>query len=209
MNKAIVGTKLGMSQVFTDDGLMIPVTVIQAGPCSVVQIKTQDKDGYQAIQVGYKDTKEKRVNKCLKGHYKKAKVTPKHFLREFRLENSQDYKIGQEIKCDLFAEGDVVDVTGTTRGRGFTGTIQRWNMHRGPMTHGSGYHRGVGAVSACAHPGRVFKNKKMPGQYGNEQVTIQNLSVVKVDGDRNLLLIKGAIPGPKRGLVVVRNAVKG
>lgn len=209
MNKAIVGTKMGMSQIFTEDGVKIPVTVVLAGPCPIVQLKTNDKDGYQAIQVAYKDIKESRLNKCVKGHLKKAKVAPKRYLREFRVDNIDEYKVGQEIRCNVFNEGDIVDVTGTSRGRGFTGTIQRWNMTRGPMAHGSGYHRGVGSLGANSSPSRVFKNKKMPGQYGSERVTVQNLKVVKIDSDRNLLLIKGAIPGPKKGLVIIRTAVKG
>lgn len=209
MNKAIVGTKLGMSQVFTQDGLMVPVTVIQAGPCPVVQKKTEEKDGYSAIQVAFSDIKESRTNNCIKGHYKKAKVLVKRYLREFRITNIDSYQIGQEIKCDVFSEGEMVDVTGTTRGRGYTGTIQRWNMQRGPMGHGSGYHRGVGSMGSNTTPARVLKNKKMPGQYGGERVTIQNLKVVKVDAERNLILVKGAIPGPRKSLVIIQNAIKG
>jgi len=208
MNKAIVGTKLGMSQIFTEDGQMVPVTVIQAGPCPVVQKKTTEKDGYNAIQVAFSEIKESRLNNCIKGQFKKAKVLARRFLREFRVESVAAYEIGQEIKCDVFAAGDKVDVVGTTRGRGFTGTIQRWNMHRGPMGHGSGYHRGVGSMGANTSPARVLKNKHMPGQYGVERVTIQNLTVVKVDVARNLLMVKGAVPGPKKGLVIVKNAVK-
>jgi len=209
MNKAIVGTKLGMSQIFTEDGSFIPVTVIEAGPCPIVQMKTTEKDGYQAIQVAFSDIKESRVNKCIKGHYKKAKVLCKRYLREFKVENTGDYQIGQEIKCDIFKAGDIVDVVGTTRGRGFTGTIQRWNFNRGPMGHGSGYHRGVGSMGSNTSPSRVLKNKKMPGQYGVERVTVQNLKVVKVDSDRNLIMVKGAVPGPKKGLVVIKTAAKG
>ncbi|MGI6702199.1 MAG: 50S ribosomal protein L3 [Christensenellales bacterium] len=209
MNKAIVGTKLGMSQVFNKDGTLVPVTVIQAGPCPVIQVKTADKDGYEAVKVAFSDIKENRVNKCLKGEFKKAKVPAKRYLREFKLENASGYQIGQEIKCDIFSEGDVVDVTGTTRGRGYTGTIQRWNFHRGPMGHGSGYHRGVGSLGSNSTPSKVLKNKKMPGQYGNERVTIQNLKVVKIDSARNLIMVKGAVPGPKKGLVIIKQAVKG
>jgi large subunit ribosomal protein L3 len=208
MNKAIVGTKLGMSQIFTEDGQMIPVTVIQAGPCPVVQKKTAEKDGYEAVQVAFSEIKESRLNNCIKGQFKKAKVLARRFLREFRVDSAAAYEIGQEIKCDVFTAGEIVDVTGTTRGRGYTGTIQRWNMNRGPMQHGSGYHRGVGSMGANTSPARVFKNKHMPGQYGGERVTVLNLTIVKVDAARNLLMVKGAVPGPKKGLVIVKNAVK-
>ncbi|WP_413854809.1 50S ribosomal protein L3 [Candidatus Ruminimicrobium bovinum] len=208
MNKAIIGKKLGMSQIFAPDGKVIPVTVIEAGPCPVVQKKTVDNDGYDALQVAFGEIKEKNVNKPMAAHFKKAGVTPKRVLKELRLTDCSAYEVGQEIKCDVFAEGDFVDVTGTTRGRGFSGTIQRWNTHRGPMAHGSGYHRGVGSLSSNSDPSRVFKNKKMPGQYGNEQVTIQNLLVAKVDAARNLLLVKGAIPGAKGSIVVVKQTVK-
>ncbi len=209
MNKAIVGTKMGMTQVFLENGTVVPVTVVQAGPLAVTQLKTVAKDGYAAVQVAFQDIKEHRANKCKQGHFKKAGVPVKRFLNEFRFENCSAYKIGQEIKCDVFAVGDTIDVTGTTRGRGFTGTIQRWNMHCGPMSHGSHYHRGVGSLGACSSPSRVFKNKHMPGHYGVEKVTIQNLKVVKVDVARDLLFIKGAVPGPKQGFVIIRNAIKG
>lgn len=209
MNKAIIGKKLGMSQIFAPDGKVIPVTVVLAGPCPVVQKKTVEKDGYAALQVAFEDTKESRVNKPVAGQFKKANVAVKRFLRELRLDNTDSYEIGQEIKCDVFAEGDHVDVVGTTKGRGFSGTIQRWNTARGPMAHGSGYHRGVGSLSSNSDPSRVFKNKKMPGQYGSERVTIQNLEIARVDADRNLLLIKGGIPGAKGSLVVVKQSIKG
>ncbi|MBR7111113.1 MAG: 50S ribosomal protein L3 [Clostridia bacterium] len=209
MNKAIIGKKLGMSQIFAPDGKVIPVTVVLAGPCPVVQKKTVEKDGYAALQVAFEDTKESRVNKPVASQFKKANVAVKRFLRELRLENVDSYEIGQEIKCDVFAEGDHVDVVGTTKGRGFSGTIQRWNTARGPMAHGSGYHRGVGSLSSNSDPSRVFKNKKMPGQYGSERVTIQNLEIARVDADRNLLLIKGGIPGAKGSLVVVKQSIKG
>ena len=208
MDKAIIGKKLGMSQIFTENGIVIPVTVVEAGPCKVSQKKTVDTDGYQAVQLAFEDTKEQRLNKPELGHLKKAGVEPKKHLKEFDLDPNK-FELGAEVKCNIFAEGDLVDVTGVTRGRGFTGTIQRWNTHRGPMAHGSGYHRGVGSLSANSTPSRVFKNKGMPGQYGNEQVTIQNLLIAKVDGERNLLLIKGAIPGAKGSLVFVSEAVKG
>lgn len=208
MKKAILGKKFGMSQIFAADGAVIPVTVVEAGPCPIIQIKTKDKDGYSAIQIGFGEKKERRVNNPLKGHFKKSGVTPRRYLREFRIEEGDKFEVSQEIKCDIFAVGDKVDVTGISKGRGFTGTIQRWNTHRGPMAHGSGYHRGVGSLSACSSPSRVFKNKKMPGQYGNEQVTIQNLEIVKVDTARNLLFIKGGIPGARNGLVSVKQTVK-
>ncbi|HOB63623.1 MAG TPA: 50S ribosomal protein L3 [Clostridia bacterium] len=208
MEKAIIGRKLGMSQIFAQDGTFIPVTVIEAGPCSVVQVKTELKDGYNAIKVGFEDVKEVRLNKPLIGQYKQAGVAPKKVQREFRLADCSKYAVGQEIKCDIFAVGDHVDVTGTTRGRGFTGTVQRWNTHKGPMAHGSGAHRIVGSMSANTDPSRVFKNKKMPGQYGHERVTIQNLEVVKVDAARNIIMIAGGIPGPKNSLVVIANTCK-
>ncbi len=208
MDKAIIGKKLGMSQIFTDSGVVIPVTVVEAGPCVVSQKKTKEIDGYEAVQLAFEDTKEQRLSKPELGHLKKAGISPKKHLKEFNLDPSK-YELGAEIKCNIFSNGDYVDVTGMTKGRGFTGTIQRWNTHRGPMAHGSGYHRGVGSLSANSTPSRVFKNKKMPGQYGNEQVTIQNLMIAKVDSERNLLLIKGAIPGAKGSLVFVSEAVKG
>jgi len=208
MEKAIVGKKLGMSQIFAADGTVIPVTVVEAGPCPVVQKKTVDKDGYSALQVAFGEIKEKNVIKPTAGHFKKANVTPKRELRELKLNNADTYEIGQEIKCSVFAEGDIVDVTGTTRGRGFTGAIQRWNTHRGPMAHGSGHHRAPGSLSSNSDPSRVFKGKKMAGQYGVEQITIQKLLIAKVDEARNLLLIKGAIPGPKGSIVVVKETVK-
>ena len=209
MNKAIIGKKLGMSQIFAEDGKVIPVTVVEAGPCPVVQKKTLGTDGYEAVQVAFGSIKEKNVNKPVKGHYKKAGVAPHRVLREFKLDNVDSYELGQEIKCDVFAENDVVDVVGTSKGHGFTGVIKRWNHHCGPMAHGSGYHRGVGSMGACSSPSKVFKNKKMSGQWGNERVTVKNLTVVKVDANRNLLLIKGAIPGAKGGIVVVKQTING
>lgn len=204
MNKAIIGKKLGMSQIFAPDGKVIPVTVVEAGPCPVVQKKTLGNDGYEAVQLAYGEVSEKNVNKPLKGHYKKAGVAPRKVLREFKLDNVEALEVGQEIKCDVFVEGDVVDVVGTSKGHGFTGVIKRWNHHCGPMAHGSGYHRGVGSMGANSSPSRVFKNKKMSGQWGNERVTVKNLTVVKVDANRNLLLIKGAIPGAKGGIIEVK-----
>lgn len=212
MKKAIVGKKLGMTQVFTEDGRLLPVTVIQAGPNTVVQKKTMEKDGYEAIQVGFDEYPEYRVeklvNKPMKGHFKKAGVAPTRKLREFRLEDTASYEVGQVIKSDVFAEGDRVDVTGISKGHGFTGAIYRWNQHTGPMAHGSKYHRGVGSMGANSTPSRVFKNKHMPGHYGHERVTIQNLTVVRVDAERNLLLVRGAVPGPKGATLMVRNSVK-
>ena len=208
MNKAIIGKKLGMSQIFTADGIVIPVTVVEAGPCPVVQKKTQEKDGYNALQVAFGDVKEKNVSKPVMGQFKKANVAPKKVLKELPIENVEAYEIGQEINCSIFAEGDHVDVVGTSKGKGFAGAVKRWNHHIGPKAHGSGYHRGVGSMSANSSPSRVFKNKKMAGHLGNERVTVQNLTVAKVDAARNLLLIKGAIPGAKGGIVVVKQSVK-
>ena len=208
MNKAIMGTKLGMSQVFNADGTVIPVTVVLAGPCPVVQVKNAEKDGYNAIQIGYGAIKEKNVTKPVAGHFKKANVGPVRKLRELRLADCSAYNVGDQIKCDVFAAGEKVDVTGTSKGKGFAGAVKRWNHHIGPKAHGSGYHRGVGSMGACSTPSRVFKNKKMSGHLGNERVTVQNLTVVKVDTERNLILIKGAVPGPKGGFVVVRDSVK-
>ena len=213
MKKAIVGKKVGMTQVFTPDGRLIPVTVIQAGPCPVVQKKTVETYGYEAVQVGFDEIPENRVKKLVNkpeaGHFKKAGVAPCRKLREFRFEDAASYEVGQVIKCDVFAEGDKVDISGITKGHGYTGAIQRWNQHTGPMAHGSKYHRGVGSLSANSDPSHVFKNKHMAGQYGVEKVTIQNLSVVRVDAERNLLLVRGAVPGPNGGTLIVREAVKG
>ena len=212
MKKAIVGKKVGMTQVFTPDGRLIPVTVIQAGPCPVVQKKTVETDGYEAVQVGFDEIPENRVKKLVNkpeaGHFKKAGVAPCRKLREFRFEDAASYEVGQVIKCDVFAEGDKVDISGISKGHGYTGAIQRWNQHTGPMAHGSKYHRGVGSMSANSDPSRVFKNKHMPGHYGVERTTIQNLTVVKVDAERDLLLVRGAGPGPNGGLLLVRNSVK-
>jgi len=190
MDKAILGTKIGMTQIFLADGRLMPVTVVQAGPCTVTQVKTKKSDGYEAVQVGFGELAEARAkklkNKPELGHFEKAGVPAKRYLREFRLSDISSYKVGDVIKADVFAEGDKVDVVGTSKGRGFTGVVQRWNQHTGPMSHGSKYHRGVGSLSANSDPSRVFKNKRMPGQYGGERVTVQNLEVVKVDAERNL-----------------------
>ncbi|QXM07311.1 50S ribosomal protein L3 [Crassaminicella indica] len=206
--KGILGRKIGMTQIFNEEGSVIPVTVVEAGPVYVTQIKTVEKDGYNAIQVGYEDKKENRANKPEKGHFEKAGVSPKKFVKEFRVENAADYKIGQEIKVDIFADGIKVDVTGTSKGKGTQGPIKRHNQARGPMGHGSKYHRGPGSLGASSYPSRVFKGMKMAGRMGNETVTVQNLEVAKVDVEKNLILIKGAIPGPKGGVVTIKESVK-
>lgn len=212
MKKAILGKKIGMTQIFREDGRLTPVTVVEAGPCTVVQVKTEATDGYEAVQVGFGELAAQRAkklkNKPELGHFTKAGVEATRYLRELRLDDITPYKVGDKISCDVFQEGEHVDVSGISKGHGFTGSIYRWNHHTGPMAHGSKYHRGVGSLSANSTPSRVFKNKKMAGQYGNEKVTIQNLEVVRVDAERNLLLIKGAIPGANGSLVVVRNSVK-
>ena len=209
MKKAIIGKKLGMTQIFTTDGLVVPVTVVEAGPCTVVQKKTAEKEGYNCVVVAFEEQKESRVNKAQLGVYKKANVPAHRILRELKLDNAKDYEIGKDITCDIFEENDKVDVTGLTRGRGFTGVIQRWNAHRLRMTHGvSLVHRSVGSMGANSTPSRVFKNKNMPGHYGFERVTIQNLEVVKVDAERNLLLIKGCVPGPKGAVITVTESKK-
>lgn len=209
MEKAIIGRKMGMTQVFTDDGRVEPVTVIEAGPCYVTQIKNKATDGYEAVQVAYGDIKVKNVNKCQTGAFKKAGVEAKRILKEFRYNDITKFALGQEIKADMFSEGDMVDVSGITKGHGFTGVIKRWNNQRLKMTHGVGpVHREVGSMGANSTPSRVFKGKKMPGHYGSEAVTVQNLKVVRVDADRNLILVRGAIPGPKKSIVTIKSAVK-
>lgn len=196
-----------MTQIFDEQGQAVPVTVVEAGPCTVLQKKSLASDGYNAIQVGFGSVKENRVNKPLKGHFKKANVKPLRFIREFRMENIDEYEIGQEIKVDLFAPGDVVDVVGTSKGKGFAGGVKRHNFARGSMGHGSKYHRRPGSLGAKG-PARVFKGRKLPGRMGGERVTVQGLKVVKVYPERNLILIKGSIPGPKKGLVLIKNSVK-
>ena len=212
MKKAIVGKKIGMTQIFTEDGRLVPVTVIEAGPCTVVQLKTVESDGYQAVQVGFGEMTEARAKKLLtkpvQGHFAKAGVAAKRTLRELRFDDCSGYKVGDEIKVDQFVKGDRIDVTGTSKGHGFTGPIQRWNQHTGPMAHGSKYHRGVGSLSANSDPSRVFKNKHMAGHYGVDRVTVQNLEVVSVDAERNLLLVKGAVPGTNNSLLMIRDTVK-
>lgn len=208
MQKAILAKKLGMTQIFDETGKVIPVTVIEAGPNAVVQKKTVENDGYDAVQVGFVDLKEKKTNKPVKGHFAKAGVTPKKFIREFRLDDISGLNVGDEIKADIFEAGDKVDVAGISKGKGYAGTIKRWGQHRGPMTHGSGYHRGPGSMGMCSDPGRVFKGKRLPGHMGVDRVTIQNLAVVRVDAEKNIVLIKGGLPGPKGGLLIVKNSVK-
>ena len=209
MEKGIIGRKIGMTQLFTENGNVVPVTVVEAGPCTVIQKKTVENDGYCAVQLGFEDIREKLVVKPLKGHYDKADIAYKRVLKEFKLDNSEAMNVGDILKADVFAAGDVVDVTGISKGKGYQGTIKRLGFHRQPMTHGtSGYHRHQGSMGANSTPSKVMKGKGMPGHMGSEQVTIQNLSVVKVDAENNLIAIKGAIPGPNGGLVVVKTAVK-
>lgn len=207
MRKGILGKKVGMTQIFDAEGKLLPVTVIEAGPCVVVQKKTVEKDGYEALQMGFAPKKEAKTTKPLKGHFENAKVKPLSFVKEFRLEDTEQYQVGQEVKVDVFAEGEQVDVVGISKGKGFVGSIKRHGFHRGPMKHGSKYHRGSGSLGAKG-PARVFKGRKLPGRTGGDRVTIQNLSVVRVDPERNLILIKGSIPGPKKGLVVIKNSIK-
>ena len=224
MKKAILATKVGMTQIFNEDGSLIPVTVLQAGPCVVTQVKTEENDGYKAVQVGFVDKKDRivnkdkggkkeiihrhGVNKALKGHFGKAGVSSKRFLREFKFENADEYALGNEIKADIFAVGDKIDASAISKGKGFQGAIKRHGQHRGPMTHGSKFHRHAGSNGAASDPSKVFKGKKMPGQMGNKKITIQNLEVVRVDAQNNLLLIKGSVPGPKKSLVTIKEAVK-
>jgi len=208
MKKAILGKKIGMTQMFRTDGTMIPVTVIEAGPCPVVQKKTVGTDGYEAVQVGFGELREKLSNKPRTGHFAKAGVKPLRYMREFKLEDAASYEVGQVIKADVFAEGDKIDVRGISKGNGFQGVVKRWNQARGKMTHGSHFHRAPGSMSANSSPSRVFKHKNLPGHMGNVTVTVQNLEVVRVDAERNLLLVKGAVPGPKGGLVALTSTVK-
>ena len=224
MNKAILATKVGMTQIFNADGVLTPVTVLQAGPCVVTQVKTVENDGYSAVQVGFVDKKEKVVNKDAngkkeirhrhgvnkpeKGHFDKAGVSGKRFVREFKFDNAADYNLSDEIKADIFAEGVKVDATAISKGKGFQGAIKRLGQHRGPMAHGSKFHRHQGSNGACSSPSRVFKGKGMPGHMGSVQVTVQNLEIVKVDAENNLLLVKGSVPGPKKCLVTIKETVK-
>jgi len=208
MKKGIIGKKLGMTQIFAENGAVIPVTVIEAGPCVVTQKKTTEKDGYDAIQVGYEDVSAKHVNKPAKGHFEKAGVQAKKHLKEFRLENAADFNVGDVIAADTFAQGEKVDITGITKGRGYTGTVKRWGNAILRMTHGTGpIHRQPGSMGVI-DPARIFKNKKMAGQYGNEQVTVLNLEVIKIDAEKGLIAVKGAVPGAKGGIVFLRDSVK-
>lgn len=209
MKKGLIGKKIGMTQIFDEAGNVVPVTVVEAGPCTVTQIKTMENDGYEAIQVGFGDVKVSRVNKPMKGHFDKADVAPKKTLKEFRLDSIDGIEVGNILKADTFEVGEVVDVKGTSKGHGTAGAIKRWNFSRLRMTHGTGpNHRHAGSLGACSSPSRVFKGKKMAGHYGHETVTVQNLKIAKVDAENNLIAIKGSIPGPKGGIVVIADAVK-
>ena len=206
MLKAILGKKIGMTQIFTDDGNMIPVTVVEAGPCVVTQVKTTESDGYNAIQVGFGEIREKLVNKPQAGHFKKADLPAKKYLREFRTD--EVFSVGDEIKVDVFEKGDAIDVTAITKGKGYAGAIKRWGQHRGPMAHGSKYHRGQGSMGAKSDPGRVFKTKRMPGHLGSVQRTIINVKVAGIDTDKNVLLIKGSVPGAKGQLLTIKKSTR-
>ena len=224
MKKAILATKVGMTQIFNEDGSLVPVTVLQAGPCVVTQVKTVENDGYEAVQVGFAEKKERiinkdkngskeyvhahGVNKALKGHFDKAGTTAKRYVKEFKFENASEYALGAEIKADIFEAGDKIDATAISKGKGFQGAIKRLGQHRGPMMHGSKFHRHAGSNGACSSPSRVFKGKKMPGHMGAKKVTVQNLEVVRVDAEKNLMLVKGAIPGAKKALITVKESVK-
>ena len=208
MKKAIVARKIGMTQVFTENGIVIPVTVLEAGPCTVVQKKTMENDGYEALQLGFGEVKESRVNKPMQGHFGKASVEARKVLKEFRMENTAEFEVGAEIKADIFAVGDRVDVSGVSKGKGFQGSIKRHNQHRGPMSHGSKSHRVSGSMGGATSPGRVMKNKKLPGQMGNKNVTTQNLEIVRVDAEKNLLLVKGPVPGSRGKIIYVKESVK-
>jgi len=208
MKKALIARKIGMTQIFVEDGSLVPVTVLEAGPCTVTQVKTVDNDGYSAVQVGFSDKKEKHTTKPLQGHFEKAGVDYKRFVKEFRLDNSEEYTVGQELLADVFEAGDKIDVSGTSKGKGYQGAIKRHNQSRGPMSHGSKYHRQAGSMGMASYPGKVFKGKKLAGHMGAEAVTIQNLEVVRVDLENNLILVKGAVPGPRKSIVTVRDAVK-
>ena len=208
MKKAIIGKKVGMTQIFDENGRVIPVTVVEAGPCVVVQKKTVETDGYDAIQVGFGELREKLVNKPRKGHFAKAGVSLRRTLKEFRMEDVANYNVGDEIKVDTFEIGDKVDVSGVSKGKGFQGTIKRWNASRGPMSHGSKFHRAPGSMGAASDPSRTFKNKRMPGHMGAKNTTVLNLEVVKIMPEKNIILIKGGIPGPNKGTVVIRNSVR-
>ena len=208
MKKGLIGKKIGMTQIFNDKGILTPVTVLQAGPCYVTQVKTVSNDGYSAVQVGFEDIREKLVNKPQKGHFDKAGVSCKRFVRELKLEDAENYSVKDEIKADVFSAGDKVDATAISKGKGFQGAIKRLGQSRGPMAHGSKFHRHQGSNGACSSPSRVFKGKGMPGHMGCKKITIQNLEIVRVDAEKNLLLVKGAVPGPRKALVTIRETVK-
>ncbi len=208
MKKAILATKIGMTQIFAENGDLIPVTVLQAGPCVVTQVKTEEKDGYSAVQVGFTDKREKLVKKPQKGAFDKAGVSYKRYVKEFRLDDAESYEVGQEIKADMFAVGDKVDATAISKGKGYQSAIKRFGLHRGPMAHGSKYHRHAGSNGSASDPSRVYKGKKMAGHMGHVRVTVQNLEVVRVDAEENLILVKGAVPGPKKALVTLKNTTK-
>lgn len=208
MKKGILATKVGMTQIFNENGVLTPVTVLQAGPCVVTQIKTTENDGYSAVQVGFVDKREKLVSKPIKGHFDKAGVSYKRYVREFKLENADQYSVKDEIKADVFAAGDKIDVSAISKGKGFQGAIKRHGQSRGPMAHGSKFHRHAGSNGSASDPSKVFKGKKMPGHMGSKRITIQNLEIVRVDVDTNLILVKGAVPGPKKSLVTIKETVK-
>lgn len=224
MKKAILATKVGMTQIFNEDGTLVPVTVLQAGPCVVTQVKTMENDGYSAVQVGFVEKKDRIINrdaggkkevihrhgvtKAMKGHFEKAGTASRRYVREFKLDNAEEYALGNEIKADVFTAGDKVDASAISKGKGFQGAIKRHGQHRGPMAHGSKFHRHQGSNGACSSPSRVFKGKGMPGHMGCVKITVQNLEVVKVDAEKNLLLVKGAVPGPKKALVTIKETVK-
>ena len=208
MKKGLIGKKIGMTQIFNEEGKVIPVTVIEAGPCVVSQVKTEETDGYNSIQLGFGAIKESKVNKPERGHFTKANIAPARYLREFRVDSIEDVKVGDELKADIFMAGDKIDIQGTSKGKGFQGVIKRHGQHRGPMGHGSMYHRRPGSMGSTSTPGRVFKGKKLPGHMGRVTVTIQNLDVVRVDLDKNVILVKGSVPGPKGAILKIKSAVK-
>ncbi len=208
MKKAILATKIGMTQIFAEDGELIPVTVLQAGPCVVTQVKTEEIDGYSAVQVGFVDKREKLSTKPMKGHFEKAGTSVKRFVREFKFEDAESYELGQEIKADIFEAGDKIDATAISKGKGYQGAIKRHGQHTGPKTHGSKYHRHAGSNGMASDPSKVMKGKKMPGHMGSVQVTVQNLEIVKIDVENNVILVKGSVPGPKKSLVTLKESVK-
>jgi len=208
MKKALIARKIGMTQVFVENGSLVPVTVLEAGPCTVTQVKTVENDGYSAVQVGFADIRAKLTTKPLQGHFEKAGVSFKRFLKEFRFDNASEFVVGQEITADIFVVGEKIDVSGISKGKGYQGAIKRHNQSRGPMSHGSKYHRQAGSMGSSSYPSKVFKGKKLAGHMGAEAVTVQNLEIVRIDAENNLILVKGAVPGPKKSIVTVRDAVK-